>query len=59
MTVTFCLADVSQPSGHQDLEATFSYDDAWLTNALNQLQAVSGADVVKVNAILNLTVQAT
>lgn len=36
------------PSGHQDLEATFSYDDAQLTNALNQLQAVSGAEVVKV-----------
>lgn len=36
------------PSGHQELEATFSYDDAQLTNALNQLQAVSGAEVVKV-----------
>lgn len=36
------------PSGHQDLEATFSYDDAQLSNALNQLQAVSGPEVVKV-----------
>lgn len=35
------------PQNRPDLEATFSYDDAKLTEALNALQAVSGPEVTK------------